>query len=107
LGSVREHIRVVACDPKRLPGKMDTHEAARLGVLGPAIDVKVVVAPRCQGQGGTVARIALDYSAKEVERNDDPFLLRRVTVGQGAQIQIVGSEVAGRPFNRASDFVCL
>jgi hypothetical protein len=60
LGYVREDIRVVTGDPKGLPATMNALEAARLGVLGPAIDVKVVVAASCQGQGRTVAWIALD-----------------------------------------------
>jgi hypothetical protein len=69
--------------------------------------VKGKVALRCRGQGGAVAWIALDYSGKEVERNYDPFPFRRVKMGEGAQVKVIGSDVAGRPFNRASDFVCL
>ena len=103
VGSAAKDIGILPGDPQRPPGKIDAFAAVCRRVLCPSDNVENLVAMRRQGKGRTVTRIAFDRLSKQFQRPLDPspagFVKR-----QGAQIEIVGSEIARRPFRRPPDF---
>ena len=63
---------VVAGDPKRPPSETDRLAAVQLSVVGPAVDVEILMALRCCRESSAVTRIALNRPLEERERGDGP-----------------------------------
>src|SRR5712671_2220195 len=67
VGSPAQDTRVVARNPKRPSGEIDTLAAVRLGVAGPAVHVEIHMAVCRHRESGSVLRVALDRPPKQVK----------------------------------------
>src|ERR1700730_2893183 len=93
-GSLGKNTWIISADSEGLPGKIDAHAAVRLPVVGPAIEIELVVTNCSESEGRAVAWIALDRLPEEVECLSDPVLIAGARRRESTQIQIVGCEVA-------------
>src|SRR5262245_26316064 len=84
--------------------RMDCGALSALWVVGPAVDVKVLVTPRHLRQGRTVVRIARDGLAKQKQARFDPFPVPGKRLKEGTQEQVVGSGILCRPLRDAPYF---
>ena len=65
--STTEDIRIITGNLKCPPSEIHASPAALLGVIGPTIDVEIVMAPRRVRQGRAVAGITLDRLLQQFE----------------------------------------
>ncbi len=98
-----EDVGVVRADPKCASSKIETRAPSRLTVR-PVVEVELRVAIRAQRKGGAVTRIKFDRPPEQAERQGVPVSLKGKCVRVGAQIQIVGSEIVGRPVGGTAGF---
>src|SRR6516165_1551854 len=95
---------VVAGNQKRPASKIETLMAVRVGLASPATEMESHVANCCQGEGGTIPRVAFDRLTEKLQPLDISKVLRGMRLLQRAQIQIVGGEILSRPHRQPADF---
>ena len=99
LCGIRQDARIVAGHFQRAPCEIGALQTVRRRVLAPAVDNQPHTADRGPGEGGPVPRIARDRLLHKTERLRD-LACRRPDRRIGAQIEVVGGQIGGRPIGR-------
>ena len=100
-----DHIGVVGGEADGLPGKRDGRPAIFLfiAIVGPVEVLKIGAVASGLSKSKAIARLAGNRLSKQVERSRDMFLLVAGRDRAGAQVKVVGGEIAGRPLDREAD----
>jgi len=63
-----EDFRIIGGASKRLPGKIDTLQAVPLAVVGPTVEIKLIMVVGGLGKGWAIMRVALYRTLEQFER---------------------------------------
>ena len=103
MGSMGKYAWIVTCDSKGLSSEVDRLTLVFIPTVCPATYVKLDTALGRKGEGGTVARIALDRLIEQVEGLDDSLFFVGAAMWKRAQVDIVRVEIARGSFARSAD----
>jgi hypothetical protein len=94
---------VVTCDSKGLPSEVDRLTPVCIPTVYRATYVKLDTAPGRKGEGGAVARIALDRVIEQVEGLNHSVFFVGAAMWKRAQVDIVRGEISCGSFARSTD----
>src|SRR5260221_7376622 len=96
-------MRIITSVPEGLPGEIDSLNAVRPRIFGPAIDVEILLAQSRHGKGRAELGISLDCLPEQIECSEYSPFFPRVSMRKGTQVEVVSGQIIGRPFTGSAD----